>query len=470
MAHVIMLTETEIIPWTSGQKLLAALMEVHAIPVSKFPFDPIFGDIYDCRELYLNKLAPDVAGWLRTGRARREATNIAYSLAMRRRLIALLKAQGQLALTIVAKAEKHLKTLMPDYTYLHQAQPTTFAHYLLGFVYPILRDYARLRACFLRTNLSPGGIGSVNGSRLPINRKRLAELLGFDGVVHHTRDAMWQADMPIEASSNAVTLLINLSRLAEDLQIWTTQEFNLVELDCGYSRNSVIMPQKKNPYSLNYIRGLTNVTIGHLVAMANVGRTPSGQPDNRIFAYGVVPRLIDKTLEAVQLMAGVLNTLKVNTSNMTRTMKLGYSQATDLAEVIMLAVGLPYLTAHKVVQHVLRTAIERDIPADQISVKMIEKAGKEVVGDKVTISPETLKKALSPQEIINTRNGIGCVGTEPMKEMIAQCRERAAEIQTWVDETEYRLTIAEVKLISLVKKMINSSQNKDKEIEGASKT
>jgi argininosuccinate lyase len=459
MAHVIMLMETQIIPWMFGQQLLTALLEAHTIPVEEFPLDPALGDVYKNREHHISQQIPDTAGWLRTGRARREATNIAFRLAVRRRLLTLLANLGHLAETIIAQAEEHVDTLMPDYTYLQQAQPTTLGHYLLGFVYPMLRDADRLRACFGRINLSPGGIGSVNGSRLPLDRQRLADLLGFAGVIHHTRDAMWQADMPIETTAAAVALLVNIDRLAEDMQIWISQEFDLVALDDGYSRASAIMPQKKNPYSLAYVRGLTSVTIGHLAGMANVGRTPSGQPDNRIFVYGEVPRLLDQTTEAVALFDGVMRTLAVNTTLMAQRLRLGYSQATDLAEAIMLSTGLPYQSAHRVVGQVIATAIEKGIPAERLSVAMVDEAAQAVIGCPLNLPPETLEEALAPDGIIATRTGLGGAAPEPVGVMIAECREELAWIEAWREETERRLEIAEADLVNLANALSRSSQS-----------
>lgn len=459
MAHIIMLIETETIPKNSGEKLLEALLKAHVIPFNEFPLNPSYGDFYNCREHYIREIAPDVAGWHRVARARREATNIAYLLAVRRRLLALLGGLEQLALALIRKAKKHIDTVMPDYTYLHQAQPTTFAHYLLGFVYSMLRDFSRLRACFKRINLSPGGLGSVNGSRLPLDRKRLAELLGFDGLACHTRDAMWQADMPIEVAASVVAMMMNIDRLAEDLQVWTTQEYNLVEMDDKYCRDSVIMPQKKNPYSLTYLRGLTNVIVGHLVAMANVARTPSGQPDNRIFTYVEIPKFLDKSLKAVQLMTGIMNTLKVNISVMASKFKLGYSQATDLAEVMMLTTGLPYQTMHAIVGEVVHRANKRNISCDQISIEMINEVCKEVLGQRLDLKPETINKALDPYEIICTRRGIGGAAKEPMREMIRKCQSKVAKIKSWREEREDHMRKAEVDIVSHVKKIVKNQKN-----------
>lgn len=456
MAHIIMLIEAEIVPKKSGIKLLEAFLEAHAIPLNEFPLDPSLGDFYNCREYYIQEIAPDVAGWQRVARARREATNIAFQLAVRRRLLSLMGGLGDLAKALVDKAKIHIETAMPDYTYLHQAQPTTFAHYVLGFVYPIMRDSSRLKACFERINLSPGGIGSVNGSSLPLNRTRIAELLGFNGVVTHTRDAMWQADLPIEVTACATTLLINIDRLAEDLQIWTTQEYNLVDLADCYCRDSVIMPQKKNPYSLNYIRGLTNMMVGHLVAMTNVGRTPTGQPDNRIFAYGEVPRLLDKSLDAVQLMSGIIKSLKVNASIMANKFKLGYSQATDLAEAVMLATGLPYQTTHLLIQKVIDTAIKKNIRSDQITTSMINEASESVLGHTINVPEERVRKALNPYDIIKTRTDIGGVAKRPMREMIRECEKSILTFRDWKDKTENQILKAEVDLVDHVKKEVKS--------------
>ena len=449
LAHVVMLTEAGVIPRDAAQKLLATLLTVHEIPVEKFVFDPALGDAYKNRERYITGLAPDVGGWLRTGRARREATNIAYQIAVRERVLTLFEALADLAEALMDLAEHHIETVMPDFTYLQHAQPTTLAHYLLAFVFPILRDFERLQACFRRVNMCSGGIGSVNGSRLAVNRKRLAELLGFDGLILHTRDAMWQADMPIEIMADVVAAVINMDRLAEDLQIWVTQEFNLVELADGYCRESVIMPQKKNPYSLAFVRGAAGTLIGQLASMAVVGRTPSGQPDNRIFAYGDVPRSLDLAIQSARLMAGVVRTLSVNTELMAYRAAEGYSQATDLAELIMLEAKIPYQEAHHLVGKVVSTAAGQGIPALRITSQMIDTVAVQTLGRAVNIPQEELSRALQPQEIVATRTGPGGAAPGAVKNMIDEARSSIAAARFWKTQTETHLGEAESNLIEL---------------------
>lgn len=448
LAHSIMLIETGIVPREGGRELLALLLAMHTIPVDDFPLDPALGDVYNSREHYINQRAPAAGGWLHAGRPRREAATIAYRLAVRRRLLTIVQDLCHLARATVDQAEAHIATVMPDYTYLQHAQPTSLAHYLLSFVFPMTRDLDRLRTCFARTNVSPGGAGSINGSRLPLDRQRVAELLGFDGVIHNTRDAMWQADGPIEILATIVALLVNLDRLAEDLQIWVTREFNMVELADEHCRTSVIMPQKKNPYSLAFVRGVAGEMIGRLASMASVGKTPSAQVDNRIFAYGEVPRSLDLASQTVRLMAGVVSGLRANVELMARRAAEGYAQATDLADVIMLEAGLDYRAAHRVMGLVVRTAIEEGVPAQTITSDMLDQAAVELLGHPLGLPEATIAQALDPAAIVGTRTGLGGAAADPVRAMIAECRQRIAEAEGWRAETESRLAQAEETLVA----------------------
>ncbi|MBF8281402.1 MAG: argininosuccinate lyase [Anaerolineales bacterium] len=446
MAHVVGLMEANVIPPEAGGELIAALLEMHPAPPLDFALDPARGDLYSNREAYLRMLTRAV-GWLSAGRARREATTLGYLIAVRARLLALAAALGDCVAAALDLAEKHRSTLFPDYTYLQPAQPTTFGHYVLTFVYPLLRDLDRARAAFGRTNLSPAGSGSVNGSRLPLDRARLAELLGFDGLVPHTRDAMWQADGPIEIAALITTSIITLDRLAEDLQIFSTAEFGLVELADRHTRTSVIMPQKKNPYSLAYVRGVCGESIGNLAAMAAVGKTPSGQIDNRIFAYGDIPRALDRATGAVRLMADVLRGLAVNADLAARRASEHFIGATDLAEVIMLNCGLDYKTAHDLVGRAVRAALESG--ETTLTTDLIRAAAAETrhAASLQSLTPEIIAEALDPARIVAARTGPGGAAEAPVAKMIAECRAALADQVRWRASAQMRIEVAETQLL-----------------------
>jgi argininosuccinate lyase len=454
-----MLIETGLIPPAVGAGLLSALLELHTIPAAEFPFDPARGDAYNNREYILRQKAPDVAGWLQAGRPRREVTTVAYLLVVRERLLTLTGALLDLMAALLNLADRHLQTLMPDYTYLQTAHPTTLAHYLLTFVQPMTRDLARLRAVFERTNLSPAGSGSTNGSRLPLDRHRLAELLGFDGLALHTRDAMWQPDGPIEVMSTIVAMLANADRLAEDLQLWATAEFGYVELADRHSRISVIMPQKKNPYSLAFVRGVAREMIGRLTGVAAHQVTPSGQIDNRIFAYGGVPRALEEARQALQLLAGTLAGLSVNQSVMAQRAGQNYSGATDLTEVIMLEARLDTHTAHRIVGQAVRAALTA---AQPLNAELLDTAAIKVIGRPLNLPEGQIGEALDPLAIVETRTGPGGAAPESVQEMIQVFRSSQAAAETWRQETENRLTAATVRLLTKAQELAQSPNEVNK--------
>ena len=438
LAHVVGLAETGVVrPEASGQ-LLRALLSIHPRPPLDFALDPATGDLYSNRQAHLSLLTPHAA-YLGAGRARREAATIAYRIAVRSRLLSLAAALMDCAGAACEQAEAHIATLFPDYTYLQPAQPTSFGHYLLTFVYPILRDLDRLRTAFVRTNASPAGSGSVNGTRLPLDRLRLAELLGFDTVIPHTRDAMWQADGPIELAALLAAALVNLDRLGEDLQVFATHEFGLVELADRHSRPSVIMPQKKNPYSLAYVRGAAGEALGTLAAMAAVGKTPSGQPDNRIFAYGVLPRALDQSIGVARLMAGVLGGLMVNVERAAERAGAGFAGATDLAEALMLETGLDYGTAHNVVGRAVRNALDaREVPPS-ITSEGLASAAQALIGRRLELSSTSLASAVDPAAIVASRTGPGGAARSSIADMLAEIRLALDDHRQWRQACELRL-------------------------------
>ena len=220
----------------------------------------------------------------------------------------------------------------------------------------MLRTVDRLTTGLDGINRSPAGAGGVNGSPLVGDRARTAALLGFDGVIEHTRDAMWQSDGLTGLVADAASLATTLDRLAEDLEIYASAEFGWVVLGEGHTRSSVLMPQKRNPYALTMVRGAAGVLIGRATGMSALAKSPSARSDNLIFAYGEVPRALELATRTTRLMAGVVRDLTVDAERMRAALYGGFAQAADLAEHLMATVRLDYRSAYDLVGAAVRRA------------------------------------------------------------------------------------------------------------------
>jgi len=454
LAHTLVMMEAGIVPREAGRDLLAALLKLHERPAD-FTLDPSRGDLYTNREAWL-ATQTGASTWLGAGRARREATTTAFLIKARAGLLGLAEALATTGKVITARAREFRSALVPDYTYLQSAQPTTFGHYLLGCAYPVLRDLDRVRALYGRVNLSPAGCGSTNGSRLPQDRDRLRELLGFDGLVIHARDAMWQADLPIEAAAILTAILINLDRLAEDLQIYATEEFALVDIDDRHARASKIMPQKKNPFALTHVRGVASTMIGTLAASAALGRTPSGQPDNRLPLYGMIPRAIVETQDAVGLMGEVVSFLTFNVQSARSRLDASFALATDLAEMLVLESGLDFRQAHKLVGHLVRRHLtEGDL--NQLTPGELAAAAEQVLGHRIDLSQAALRDALDPEAAVAARTAPGGAAPESVDSMITQCEQTLMKADAWATNCRQQLRMVEDSLLHMAHECLRGS-------------
>ncbi len=422
IAHTLIAIELHTIPKTEGRQLLAQLLELQNKP-DTFVMTPDRGDIYTNREAWLAERT-EATGWLGAGRARREATTTAFILVIRQWVLGFTETLIAMVMAMIEQADRHKLSIMPDYTYLQAAQPTTFGHYLLAFAYPLLRDLERLESLLARLNLSPMGCGSTNGSRLTQGRQQLAELLGFNGLISHARDAMWQADLFIEATSILTTCSINLSRLAEDLQVYSSQEFALVELDDRHARASKIMPQKKNPFALTHIRGVANKMIGVLTTVTATARTPSGQPDNRLLIYGELPEALQTVNDAVALMTEVVQDITFNSYRGKALVESGWILATDLAETLVLECGLDFRCAHQLVAFLASEYQGKSIL--ELDHKTLRQSAEKVLGQAISLTDQQLKTALNARLAIQARTEPGGTATHCMNKMIAECREKLA--------------------------------------------
>jgi len=455
LAHVLTLLDGGHVPADAGRRLVVALLELGASGATGgggpgargAGLDPAQGDLVMNREARLRERIGGDAGYLLVGRPRREAATVAFHLAARRRLLSLAGALERLQTVLVTLAARHMRTLAVDYTYWQAAQPTTLAHALLGYAYPLRRDAARLHAAFGRVDLSPAGAGCTSGATLPLDRAALAESLGFAGVVPHARDANWQADLAVELSAIAASVGLALDRLAEDLQIWGTREFGFVELADRASRVSLAMPQKKNPYALVFVRGVAGRLIGRLAGAAAVARTASGQPDPRIFAQDEVPAALELAEQAAALLAEVVDGLRFDRERLAAAARRGYLAANDLAELIMMRRGIPFGTAHRIVGEAVRLALAAGREEDGIDAAALDMAAREVAGVPLGLDDAAVREALDPGAAVARRTGIGGAAPAAVRTLLTEQRRSLRRQRSWTAARAAALAAAETRLL-----------------------
>jgi argininosuccinate lyase len=448
LAHVFDLRRRGLIPDAPAGRLAALLLEAIDTAPADFPYNPAFGEPYNSREHHFVERIGDDAGWLHAGRPRREAVRIALRLHLRRQLTDLIEATADLVDTIAVRAEEHTQTWMPDQTYLQHAQPSTFGHYLLSFAYPAHRDGQRLLEALSWTNASPGGAGCVNGTRLLDDRGPIASLLGFTTIIEHTRDAMWQTDGLVAMLADAASLVGTQAKLGEDLEIWASSEFDYVTIADAFSRSSVLMPQKRNPYSLSIMRGASGTLIGRLSGFLAVIKSPSARSDNLIYAYGEVPRALDLALRTTRLTSGVVRTLEVNADRMWSALQAGFSQATDLAEYVMRERGLDYRTAYQIIGVAVQKANAAGLSGVDIDGALIDEAAQEYTGAPLGLADADVSAVLDPRRIVATRTATGGAAPHVVAQMAKECRTRAAELRAAAVDARAGFDKAEAALVA----------------------
>jgi argininosuccinate lyase len=448
LAHAVALVEGNAVGGEQARALITGLLELDAIAPEEFPWRSELGDAFNSREHELRARAgPAAAGWLSAGRPRREAFRVALRLVARDGARGLHDAVVDLAAALADQADRHADDLAADYTYLQPAQPTTIGHLLLAHAYPAVRDTWRLRRAVAWLDLSVAGAGGSAGSRWPLDRARLAELLGCTGVVRHAKDAMWQADGYVELVSACATLATHGSQLAQDLEILASREFAQVQLADRHSRASALMPQKRNPYALAVMRAMAATAAGDLAGLLVALHTGSARTDHFHLLNGMVPRLLEEAEAVARLAAEVVAGLRFDPDRAAAAAREGFTASADVADMLAMEAGIDYRSAHTVVGRAVRDLVEAGLPPFALSVERLAAAAEECIGRRVTLPPAALASALDPGADARERRQTGSSAPEEVAAMVADVRAEVAAARRWSAEVGARIRNAERRLM-----------------------
>ena len=360
IAHANMLVKCGIIPEADGKKIVAGLQDIlKDIEAGNFDFSVALEDIHMNVEARLTERIGDAGARLHTARSRNDQVALDMHMYMKRQIVEIAELLLEFEKAILAVAKQHDKTLMPGYTHLQRAQPITFAHHLLAYFNMLQRDFRRLLAVWEDADIMPLGAGAIAGTTFPIDRFYVAEQLNFGNVYANSMDAVSDRDYVLDFLSFASVLMMHMSRLSEELCLWSSTEFGFVELDDAFATGSSMMPQKKNPDISELVRGKTGRVYGELVAMLTTlkGLPLTYNKDLQEDKEGAIDAA--RTLEdCYTCMAGMISTMTVNEQAMEHQVGKGYLAATDLADYLVKK-GLPFRRAHEVVGHLVLLCEQR---------------------------------------------------------------------------------------------------------------
>ncbi|WP_050616045.1 argininosuccinate lyase [Bacillus testis] len=419
LAHVNMLASSGILSKEECGQIVKGLLSLkEKAERNELEFSVKMEDIHlNLESMLIDEIGP-VGGKLHTGRSRNDQVATDVHLYLRKKVEEIIVLIAEMQAAIVQQAEKHVETIVPGYTHLQRAQPISFAHHLMAYFWMLERDKQRFKENGTRINKSPLGAGALAGTTFPINRAYSAELLGFGSIYENSLDAVSDRDFIIEFLSNSSMLMMHLSRFAEEIILWCSQEFQFIELDDAFSTGSSIMPQKKNPDMAELIRGKTGRVYGNLFGLLTVlkGLPLAYNKDMQEDKEGMFDTV--KTVTgSLKIFAGMVSSMKVRTENMEKAVKTDFSNATELADYLA-GKGMPFRQAHEVVGQLVLSCIQKDCYLADLSIGDFKQASE--------LFEEDIYNALEPYQAVKRRNSAGGTGFEQVKQALAKAKSLLA--------------------------------------------
>ncbi|MDR3592158.1 MAG: argininosuccinate lyase [Negativicutes bacterium] len=417
IAHARMLAKCGIIAPAETEAIVAGLEGILAdIEAGSFSFEIALEDIHMNIEKRLTERIGPVGGKLHTARSRNDQVALDTHLYLKQEIIAIGQLITDLAAAVLEVAEKHTDTIMPGYTHLQRAQPILLAHHLLAYLFMLLRDFSRLKGVWERTDIMPLGAGALAGTTFPIDRHFVAAELKFGAIYDNSIDAVSDRDYILEFLSFASILMLHLSRLSEEIILWSSAEFSFIELDDAHCTGSSIMPQKKNPDVAELVRGKTGRIYGHLMALLTVakGLPLAYNKDLQEDKEGLFDT-IDTLKFSLSVYAAMLRGMKVNAPRLLEAARQDFANATDMADYLVKK-GLPFRQAHEVVGQSVRHCIETGKKLTDLSLPQFQQFSPLFEAD--------ILEAIKVETCVNARNSYG--GTSP--EQVRQAIDRGRNI------------------------------------------
>lgn len=415
VAHATMLAACGIISEAEASEIVQGLKKLaHQAEQGKLDYSVKLEDIHLNLEHHLTELIGPTGGKLHTARSRNDQVATDMHLYLKEQVTDIIMLITDFQQALIHQAEQNIETILPGYTHLQRAQPISFAHHLMAYFWMLDRDKQRFSESLKRMNLSPLGAGALAGTTFPIDRHKTASMLGFAGIYENSLDAVSDRDFILEFLSDSSLLMMHLSRLCEEIILWTSQEFQFIELSDAFTTGSSIMPQKKNPDMAELIRGKTGRVYGSLIGLLTIlkGLPLAYNKDMQEDKEGMFDTV--KTVRgSLKIITGMVGTMKVRKDKMESSVKNDFSNATELADYLA-SKGLPFRQAHEIVGKLVLTCIEKGCYLGELPLAVYK--------DMNSLFEEDIYEVLNPYNAIDRRNSAGGTGFSQVRAQLEKAK------------------------------------------------
>lgn len=424
-AHVIMLSEQKIIMESEATIMLEGIRKVAQTELGVLNYQPQFEDLFFMMEAKIGEeIGHELAGKIHIGRSRNDMGVAMYRLVLRGRLLQLIGHVDQLREVFLVQAEKHVETYITGYTHTQPAQPTTLGHYFLAIHDVLQRDSGRLWAAYETVNQSPLGAAALTTTGFPISRDRTAELLGFDSIIENSYDSIAGADYLVETATAIMTCMVDAGRWIQDFLQHVTREFGTFHVADPYVQVSSIMPQKRNPVSIEHSRSIASSAYGDaLAAMNMIHNTPFGDiVDTEDDLQPHLYRAFSNAGRVMKLMYAVIATLKVNEGHTKGMAAKSSITVTELADTLSREHKISFRKAHSIASHIAKRSLSEGKELYDWDTKDINKMINEFVS--VHIAEDKWKKIISPEYFVEIRSIQGGPSPKEVSRMVVDRKQK----------------------------------------------
>lgn len=458
LAYMLMLRERKIVKPKDAAKILAELLRLERLGLEKLAPSPSHEELHPNVEAWLVKqLGYDIGGQLNTGRARRECQMGGEQLVLRDKLLDVIDFTARYARVLVELSRRHVNDVMPYYTWYQQAEPITLGYFFSAYLEATLIDLERLWASYEEVGRARCGVGQVVPTSFPIDRKRLADLLGFDRQIENSLYGYSSFDVEAVLLNALTMLLTHACRMSDDLYVWTTQEFGLLEFGDAFSGTSFIMPQKKNPHALRFVRLMATRAQSQHALVTNLYMDTTPMIRGAIsLSTSYCFDTIDEVSGCLKVLAAALPTLKFNAELGLSRATDNYTQAVQLVNTLVSKEGISFRTGHQVVGKLIRDALEQGLKSNELTLDMLQNVARQELGRELGLSQAAFRRALDPVAAVQSRSHGAGPAPKSTQKMVRKWERTLAGHEQRQQAEARRISEADTRLRTLVKRAMSS--------------